>query len=1118
MRKKYLSALLFGALLVASTGTFTSCKDYDDDISNLQTQITANADAIKKLQELMGQGQFVTGVSKTGEGLVFTMSNGGSSITIPVVDGQDGADGTIITMDPTTHNWIIGGVDTGICAQGQKGDKGDKGDQGETGPQGPAGEQGPAGADGQDGQDGKDGHSPKINAAGNWEVWDDEKQEWADTGMSAIGAQTYVVDYTYYYELNVMEQTADGENKEFTKLTLPKSGTLMSITPELNGQSYAQNFDIYYGILTSDVEWGGHKAVDGKMLAGMYPTLDRDVKMLLNPSDVDANNYDWEFVSTDANEEIWGLSFGTPEVWAGGKATVDTRAITSANGLWALPRDVQRINLNSSEMQGRPDYVLQFKSNDNEQYLFALKGTAKWDENLSVKSPYVYTFQANNVNSVKDIDLPDDLNIYGRTFLPGTEYTPTFEMFASDSDYKGELADSALVYDYYLTIDESKITAANIDRYGIEVTPDGYRFKANKEAVINNTIPFVYHYILINGKTGERNFTVSFTDQPAAEINKYIGNITAKFDAVYNTTDKVFEMSKTISLDQPNGFFEALGGKGSDNYKRWIDALARNLEATTDPSEIEHAIFSKKNTLNNLDYTVELTGGDPINNQGKENVAAYNAYLLNNYINFDYVDANGKSCIYGVDPKDKLTRLNDIAGLKVTFKVDPSIGHVSAPYYTTKDGAWASKDRVGITADPDDQEAALPLNNEFRVEIATRADQLEVSKMNFTFELQQPTLDIDRVAGKFSTWTWEEQVVNGEKVNVEHLNVYGHVVRQDKQNKMFLPLYDSFTAWKPVDGKTVTGEYQVYVDNAKYYDMIFNTPTGTTIMGVAGNTTNATVAIDDNDAKEGITYEAQDANLNTRALQSAMKPQAELEVPIDVNYYYYDVYDSKENDFDLRFASWLKDSKLATKSATYATERATHQVMLTNDDINFTTPKGGAYYLFDDIKNGKVATRAEINGETFNESNHYPFTGFSETPDSYGIEGLFTNTSGTAKYFSAVEVGNMTTPVTVEAKVLNGDNFILEATTGNLQINPNSVKPVADNIQVFMVPSWSERALTAAEKAVVSANVTKVNAFRGGMLVVLPSTYNEQDGAVITVTLTDAFGYTNSFKFTVTKL
>ena len=39
MRKKYLSALLFGALLVTSAGTFTSCKDYDDDINNLQEQI-----------------------------------------------------------------------------------------------------------------------------------------------------------------------------------------------------------------------------------------------------------------------------------------------------------------------------------------------------------------------------------------------------------------------------------------------------------------------------------------------------------------------------------------------------------------------------------------------------------------------------------------------------------------------------------------------------------------------------------------------------------------------------------------------------------------------------------------------------------------------------------------------------------------------------------------------------------------------------------------------------------------------------------------------------------------------------------------------------------------------
>ena len=39
MNKKFLSAILFGALMVTSTGTFVSCKDYDDDITNLQEQV-----------------------------------------------------------------------------------------------------------------------------------------------------------------------------------------------------------------------------------------------------------------------------------------------------------------------------------------------------------------------------------------------------------------------------------------------------------------------------------------------------------------------------------------------------------------------------------------------------------------------------------------------------------------------------------------------------------------------------------------------------------------------------------------------------------------------------------------------------------------------------------------------------------------------------------------------------------------------------------------------------------------------------------------------------------------------------------------------------------------------
>ena len=55
MNKKFLSAILFGALMVTSTGTFVSCKDYDEDIENLQTQINSLAtksDVEAKLSQL----------------------------------------------------------------------------------------------------------------------------------------------------------------------------------------------------------------------------------------------------------------------------------------------------------------------------------------------------------------------------------------------------------------------------------------------------------------------------------------------------------------------------------------------------------------------------------------------------------------------------------------------------------------------------------------------------------------------------------------------------------------------------------------------------------------------------------------------------------------------------------------------------------------------------------------------------------------------------------------------------------------------------------------------------------------------------------------------------------
>ena len=38
MNKKFINGLLLATLLAGTAGSFTSCKDYDDDIDNLQNQ------------------------------------------------------------------------------------------------------------------------------------------------------------------------------------------------------------------------------------------------------------------------------------------------------------------------------------------------------------------------------------------------------------------------------------------------------------------------------------------------------------------------------------------------------------------------------------------------------------------------------------------------------------------------------------------------------------------------------------------------------------------------------------------------------------------------------------------------------------------------------------------------------------------------------------------------------------------------------------------------------------------------------------------------------------------------------------------------------------------------
>ena len=79
MRKKYLSRILLGGLLVASTVAITSCKDYDDDVDDLQSQITSLSSSLSSLQSEVDAGNYVTNVSKSGSTITITWSSGSTS-------------------------------------------------------------------------------------------------------------------------------------------------------------------------------------------------------------------------------------------------------------------------------------------------------------------------------------------------------------------------------------------------------------------------------------------------------------------------------------------------------------------------------------------------------------------------------------------------------------------------------------------------------------------------------------------------------------------------------------------------------------------------------------------------------------------------------------------------------------------------------------------------------------------------------------------------------------------------------------------------------------------------------------------------------------------------------
>lgn len=130
MNKKYFSVLLMGAMTVATVGTVTSCKDYDDDISNLQERIDKLSEAIKNIQTQIDNGAILTSVTPTENGMTITLNQNGQPKTYTISNGKDGQNGKSWKIGDNGNWWYDEGngyVDSKFPARGENGKDGNDG-------------------------------------------------------------------------------------------------------------------------------------------------------------------------------------------------------------------------------------------------------------------------------------------------------------------------------------------------------------------------------------------------------------------------------------------------------------------------------------------------------------------------------------------------------------------------------------------------------------------------------------------------------------------------------------------------------------------------------------------------------------------------------------------------------------------------------------------------------------------------------------------------------------------------------------------------------------------------------------------------------------------------------
>ena len=603
MRKKYLSALLFGALLVTSAGTFTSCKDYDDDINNLQEQITANADAIKALEELVKAGKYVSGVAIEGQVITFTFSDGSTTpITIP--EGEKGQ-----VVEVKDNELYIDGEATGIkvaedtaveagLVKAENGTWWVLGEDGEyTNTNIPVSGVTVSGSE-------KDGYTFTIyNEKGEAQTVKLPTAASAITELT-LGDETNQ-NGSVFYKWNETDDKSDAN-----KLTAGKSDFLIS--------KEKFTFDNTNVKEISDAsKWPGNKKLpnnDDYIYAS--PT---SVDLRIDPVNVDASNIDFYLTNTKNADLSPVVLKATAE--SGDKPLTDTngRAANTGNGLWILSMDNIVVDKNAEDNIWNAIKEAE-EGVDNKGYVYAVNA------NHGFRSKYDLT-----VKRILAEDL-DDLSIKG---IDPTENDPTsrkhvfqFDVnaknessvvdrsrnvtFKTGTAYKVNAIKESALYDMYLTADKT-----DTEVYGLTFDQDNHTFTIGKNPDVSS-IPAEFDltiYTVANdGTVNKATVTININTEISAAAEYGLHEHDVNKDNIKNYFSIDLSTMKTALGDNLNQWLQNVNltltdiqwsDKENEGYGKLPGGInAKVVSTVLDKNNPNYPAIADRNTANFIQVDV----------------------------------------------------------------------------------------------------------------------------------------------------------------------------------------------------------------------------------------------------------------------------------------------------------------------------------------------------------------------------------------------------------------------------------------------------------------------------------------------------------------------------------